>query len=220
MPHIPKYPNIDDHKQCIKCDQLKTIAQYSKCSKMKSGIDSVCKDCRTEYRTKRRRAEGMKPRSWTAYPVIDGIKKCYKCLNDFPIDQFNSKGPYLRHCCRQCDIGTDDERRAKYEIRYAKEKEIRSERIKQRRKDPMYADKFKEWCKKSNHKVHSSGKYAEWYRKHSAELTDTYLMSIINRSLKGKGQYINKDMVEPEMFEILRKNLTIKRELKQLSKNL
>jgi uncharacterized protein with gpF-like domain len=158
----------------------------------------------------------MPPNTWKAYPVINGVKKCYKCLNDYPIDQYNFKSGYMRHMCRACDIGTLEERVVKSRARYAREKESRKERMKERKKDPIYVNKRKEWNKKANHKTHSSGKWTEWYRKQSSELTDTYMMHILNRSLKGKGQYINRDMVDSETLDILRTSLKLKREIKQL----
>ena len=48
----------------------------------------------------------------------------------------------------------------KYEARYAKEKEIRSTRIKERRRDPEHMEKFRAWNKASNKKTHESGKWA------------------------------------------------------------
>jgi RNase P subunit RPR2 len=218
MPNIPKYSIIDGHKGCTKCDVIKPVAEFSINNKSKTGVSSQCKQCATVHRVKMRRAAGMPPNTWKAYPVIDGVKKCYKCLKDFSIDQFTYKSKYLRHCCKECDLGTTEERRVKYEARYAKEKEIRSTRIKERRRDPEHMEKFRAWNKASNKKTHESGKWAEWYRKQSELLTDTYLLSVMNqRSSKKKNVYIPKADVSQEVFELLRTKIKLQRELRQLN---
>lgn len=217
MPTVPKYPVIDGHKGCTKCDVIKPVTEFAIDNNSKTGVSSQCKQCATAHRVKMRRAAGMPPNTWKAYPVIDGVKKCYKCLNDKTVDQFGFKNKYLRHCCKECEFGSTEERRAKYEARYAREKERRSIRCAERRRDPEHREKFLAWTRASNKKTHESGRYKEWYRKQSSEITDTYLMSIINRSLKGKASYINKDMVDPETFEMLRTSIKLKRELKQLN---
>ena len=214
MATYPVYEVIDGHKGCTKCHIVKPIDRFS-IAKSKSGLSSQCKDCATEHRIAVRRAAGMQPNKWKAYPVIDGVKKCYKCLKDFSIDQFTYKSKYLRHCCKECDLGTTEERRAKYEARYAKEKEIRSIRIAERRRDPKHRDKFIAWNKASNKKTHESGRYREWYRKQSSEITDTYLMSILNRSFRNKSEYIPRAEVSQEVLELLRKQIKLKRELRQ-----
>jgi hypothetical protein len=211
-----KYPVVEGHKECSKCHVIKTVDRYSIAKRAKSGLSSQCKDCATKHRIAMRRAAGMRPNTWKAYPVIDGIKKCYKCLKDLSIDQFGFKNRYLRHCCKECEFGTTEERRAKYEARYAKEKEIRSIRTKQRRRDPEHRAKFIEWHKKSNKQNHESGKWAEWFREHSRLITDTYLLSVINQRANKHGGYIPKEDIPQDVFDIMRAKIKLQRELRQL----
>jgi hypothetical protein len=215
MERRKSHPIIDGHKQCLDCNQIKPLIDYRKSVRSAGLITASCRICLAKKMRNIRRANGMSPRKWTVYPIIDGIKKCYKCLNDYPINQFGMRSGYLRHYCKECEFGTFEVRIDKSRVRYAKEKESRKERIKERKNDPIYVNNRKEWNKKSNHKAHSSGKYREWARKQSSEITDTYLMNIINRSIKGKGQYINKNMIEPETFEMLRTSIRLQREIKQ-----
>ncbi len=215
MERRKSYPIIDGHKQCLDCNQVKPASDYRKSIKSSGGITPSCRACLSEKMRNKRRAAGMKPNPWRDYPVIDGVKKCYKCLRDLSIDQFGYKDKYLRHCCKECDFGTTEERRAKYEARYAREKEIRSIRIAERRRDPKYRDKFVAWTNACNKKAHESGWYREWSRKQSRDITDTYLMSILNRSSKNKSEYIPRAEVSQEVLELLRKQIKLKRELRQ-----
>jgi hypothetical protein len=218
MQRRKSHPIIDGHRQCLNCNQVKPLTDYRKSIKSSGGITPSCRVCLSEKVRNTRRANGMPPNTWKAYPVINGVKKCYKCLNDYSIDQYNFKSGYMRHMCRACDIGTFEQRRAKYEARYAKEKEIRSTRIKERRRDPEHMEKFRAWNKASNKKTHESGKWAEWYREQSRLLTDTYLSSVINQRSSKKGNiYIPKADVSQEVFELLRTKIKLQRELRQLN---
>jgi hypothetical protein len=218
MKRRKSYPIIDGHKQCLDCNQVKPASDYRKSIKSSGGITPSCRACLSEKMRNTRRANGMPPNTWKAYPVINGVKKCYKCLNDYPIDQYNFKSGYMRHMCRECDIGTFEERVAKSRARYAREKERRSIRVAERRRDPQHRQKFLDWANKFNKKNHESGKWAEWYREQSRLLTDTYLSSVINQRSSKKGNiYIPKEDIPQEVFELLRTKIKLQRELRQLN---
>jgi len=108
------YPVIDGSKQCTLCNKVKPVDQFGKMTRNISGLRPHCRECGLEKSLQWRRAKGMVPNTFVAHPVIDGMKKCYMCLEDLPLDRFyvDNKG-YITHSCRTCDCNREKPYRQK-----------------------------------------------------------------------------------------------------------
>ena len=79
------YPIIDDHKECVRCNQVKPVDQFRKSNIYKSGIRGHCIECDLKENLQWRRAKGMVPKTFVAHPVIDGLKQCYICNKNLSV---------------------------------------------------------------------------------------------------------------------------------------
>lgn len=101
-----QYPVIDGKKECTRCSLVKPVDQYSRCSNSKSGVASWCKVCAKKHRQDFRRVSNL-PVPQIGYPVINGLKKCYVCLEELPVIKFEYKSSGVlkllhRHKCKDC----------------------------------------------------------------------------------------------------------------------
>lgn len=79
-----KYPReiIDGKKYCSKCMRLLPIENFTKCSAIKSGLSSACKECSNKQDKLR----------------IKGFRKCKRCGEFKPLEQYTG----IRAVCHDC----------------------------------------------------------------------------------------------------------------------
>ena len=212
------YPVIDGMKLCGKCNVTKPISEYSnnRCH---------CKDCMRVYFINARRSKGVQPKKY--YPIIDGHRECIRCNQVKPVDQYRKthrhKSGILGHCI-ECDLEHGLKyRRAKGMVPktfiahpiidglkqcYVCNENLSVDQFSLNTKGQMIHS-----CKACNRKKEMP--YRHKYRKRdNEEITDGYLAAIIRRDTN-----VKKKDIPQELFEIYRKQIIIKRELKQLKQS-
>lgn len=91
------------HKKCSNCGQVLPIDSFDKDSGKKDGHNSWCKECRRIYN--RQQVQKNKKRNEDNVTPLTGYKKCIKCGQVLPIDQFNknrTKKDGLSTWCSDC----------------------------------------------------------------------------------------------------------------------
>jgi hypothetical protein len=109
---------IPNEKECKKCNQVKPVAEFSKCYSRKDGILNICKNCKSKYRV-------MLISKWQKERCLKKttvkVKICNKCLRFLPVSHFNKSINYkigLDGVCKKCQIDLTQE----YKTRWAEER--------------------------------------------------------------------------------------------------
>jgi hypothetical protein len=87
---------IDGHKYCRKCDNLLPITEFKPNLKVKSGLNSHCKDCVKSHSTYIKKLISCE--------VIDGHKHCSKCKELLPVDMFKENPKVKSGLHSYCNI--------------------------------------------------------------------------------------------------------------------
>ena len=213
------YPVIDGMKLCGKCNVTKPISEYS-------NNRHHCKDCMRVYFINTRRSKGVQPKKF--YPIIDGHKQCIRCDEVKPIDQYRKthrlKSGIIGHCI-ECDLNEGLKyRRAKGMVPKTFVAHPIIDGLKQCYvcNETLSVDQFSlnsrgqmiHSCKACSRKKELP--YRHKYRKRDCEeITDGYIAGMLRKDTK-----LKKKDIPQELFEIYRKKVIMKRELKQLKQSI
>ncbi len=109
--------------KCYKCSLLKDISLFTKNKKKKNGVNGICKECHSEYRTKHyrinkekviRQVNDYRTNNPEKYPVINRINKqskkagrtiqidCIKCTNKVFVNQKDIDTNIKKYCSKEC----------------------------------------------------------------------------------------------------------------------
>lgn len=129
------------NRTCFTCKKDKNISGYYKNNKKSDGIDTICSECRTEYRrnwNKKFKNKGYKWDSWKP-----GYKVCSTCQKELKFLEFHKSklGLYgLKTNCKPCEYIRNKvyKRKNNWENNYRKER---------RRTDPQFKIKDNLRCR-------------------------------------------------------------------------
>lgn len=122
-----KLKAIDGKKQCSKCNQIKTIADFYTHKSSSDGLYSWCRVCTQVSRKEKYFQKKLKEQDQEKIDFISSVKdqlfKCNKCLKEMTIDNFGiyrrntTKKLTVRPNCTKCKNRIDRDRRLERERR-------------------------------------------------------------------------------------------------------
>lgn len=106
---------LNDHKRCKICQEDKLLSEFSHREKSRDKLAYHCKSC--DYKKNKERSDKYAKINELQGPAPLTEKKCGKCNNIFPIDQFwldKRKKDGYRSYCKRCFIDTTAPNRARF----------------------------------------------------------------------------------------------------------